>query len=207
MTHRGRKVGAPLHCCLSTLRGRHFSQSSIPVESDFPSLNRRFAVPNATSDTPFRPLGALLGWIFPGLGHIAAGNTKRGLLAMSGVLFLFLTGILVGGIDSVDRKEDSLWFVAQAGCGPIAFVTSYANDSLLKTGEAAPLVEMPAPPGQQRGMFASSFKGLAHANEFGTFFVFLAGLLNVCVLLDAAVREPSSDGASAGRRAGEGAKA
>lgn len=126
---------------------------------------------------------------------------------MSGVLFLFLTGILVGGIDSVDRKEDSLWFVAQAGCGPITFVTNYANDSLLKSGEAGTLIQMPAPPNSpQRGMLASSYKGLAHANEFGTFLVFLAGLLNVCVLLDAAVREPNSDGATSGRREGEGAK-
>ena len=99
------------------------------------------------STTTFRPLGALLGWIFPGLGHIAAGNTKRGLLAMAGVLFLFLTGIAVGGIDSVDRTEDKLWFYAQAGCGPIAFATSFANDALLKSGDAAPMIEMPSPPG------------------------------------------------------------
>jgi hypothetical protein len=125
---------------------------------------------------------------------------------MCGVLWLFFTGLLVGGIDSVDSKEDWMWFrYGQAYCGPIAFVASYANDSLLKTGEAAPLIETPAPPNQPR-VFASSFKGLAHANEFGTFFVFLAGLMNVCVLLDAAVREPNSDGASSGRRSGEGAK-
>jgi hypothetical protein len=156
------------------------------------------------STTTFRPLGALLGWIFPGLGHIAAGNTKRGLLAMAGVLFLFLTGIAVGGIDSVDRTEDKLWFYAQAGCGPIAFATSFANDALLKSGDAAPMIEMPSPPGAPKVM-ASSFKGLAHANEFGTLFVFFAGLLNICVLLDAAVRAPASDGVTAGRRLGEGA--
>ncbi|MEY4116927.1 MAG: hypothetical protein RLZZ116_255 [Planctomycetota bacterium] len=162
-------------------------------------------MPAATSDTPFRPVGAILGWVFPGLGHIVAGNVKRGLLAMSGVLFLFLSGILVGGIDAVDRKEDSLWFIAQAGCGPIAFATSYANDTLLKSGEAAPLVEMPSLQSQPK-VYASSFKGLAHANEFGTLLVFLAGLLNVCVLLDAGARAPNSDGATGGRRSGEGAK-
>ena len=61
--------------------------------------------------------------------------------------------------------------------------------------------------GAPGGASVSSFKSLAHANEFGTFFVFLAGLLNVCVLLDAAVREPRSDEAASGRRAGEGARA
>lgn len=156
------------------------------------------------TQTTFRPLGALLGWIFPGLGHIVAGNTKRGVLAMAGVLFLFLTGILVGGIDSVDRTEDKLWFYAQAGCGPIAFATSFANDALLKSGDAAPMIEMPSPPGAPKVM-ASSFKGLAHANEFGTFLIFLAGLMNVCVLLDALVREPRSDAPTSGRRSGDAA--
>ena len=163
-------------------------------------------MPADTSDTPFRPVGALLGWIFPGLGQIASGNVKRGFLAMSGVLFLFLSGILVGGIDAVDRKEDSLWFIAQAGCGPIAFATSYANDTLLRSGQAAPLIEMPSVQQlNQPRVFVSSFKGLAHANEFGTLLVFLAGLLNVCVLLDAGARAPNSDGLTTGRRAGEGA--
>lgn len=160
----------------------------------------------AHSDTTFRPVGAIVGWLFPGLGHIAAGNTKRGILAMSGVLMLFFGGILVGGVDCVDRREDGLWFVGQAGCGPIAFAASYANDSLLKSGAAAPMIEMPSLAGEPKNQ-VSSFKGLAHANEFGTLFVFLAGLLNVCVLLDAAVREPSSDRPSSGRRSGEGTQA
>lgn len=161
-------------------------------------------MPATNNDTTFRPLGAILGWVFPGLGHIAGGNAKRGFCAMAGVLVLFLGGLLVGGVDCVDRKEDRLWFFGQAGCGPIAFAASYANDALLKSGEAAPMIEMPSYPGQPE-VFVSSYKGLAHANEFGTLFVFLAGLLNICVLLDATVRAPSSDAPSTGRRAGEGA--
>ena len=57
-------------------------------------------------------------------------------------------------------------------------------------------------PGAPR-VTASVFKGLAHANEFGTLLVFLAGLMNVCVILDALVREPSSDAPTAGRRASD----
>ncbi len=53
----------------------------------------------------------------------------------------------------------------------------------------------------------SAFKGLAHANEFGTFLIFLAGLMNVCVLLDALVREPRSDAPTSGRRSGDAAAA
>ena len=155
-----------------------------------------------SSPTVIRPIGALLGWLFPCLGQIAAGNVRRGLFAMTGILVLFLSGILVGGIDSVDYREDRLWFYGQAGCGPIAFAAGFANESLLKSGSAAPMVDMPAPPGAPR-VTASVFKGLAHANEFGTLLVFLAGLMNVCVILDALVREPSSDAPTAGRRASD----
>jgi hypothetical protein len=150
----------------------------------------------------FRPIGALLGWLFPGLGHIAAGNTRRGLYAMAGVMLLFVSGLLVGGLDCVDRSEDSLWFIGQAGSGPIAFAASFANDALLKSGSVGEMITMPAPPNAPM-VFANTYKGLAHANEFGTLLVFLAGLLNVCVLLDAAVREPKSDGTTSGRRTGD----
>lgn len=150
----------------------------------------------------FKPIPALLGFLFPGLGHLASGNRARGLRAMTGVLVLFVTGTLVGGIDCIDRKEGRWWFVGQAGCGPIAFAASLANDALLKSGSAAPMVDMPSVPGAP-DVTASSFKGLAHANEFGSLLVFLAGLLNVCVLLDAGARAPSSDAPRARRRAGD----
>jgi len=163
-------------------------------------------VPDAASETSFRPLGAILGWVFPGLGHIAAGNAKRGIMAMAGVLLLFFGGLLVGGVDCVDRTEDRLWFFGQACCGPIAFAADKVNEMQLKSGAAAPLIETASYPGQPK-VFVSPFKGIAHANEFGTLFVFLAGLLNICVLLDAAVRPPSSDGPSSGRRAVDGGAA
>lgn len=152
---------------------------------------------------PFRFGPFLLGWLFPGLGHILSGNAKRGLYAMAGILLLFVTGVAVGGIDCVDRTEDRLWFIGQAGAGPITLAVGYANDTLLKTGSAAPMLEAPSPPGGAR-VSVSAFKSIAHANDFGTLLVFLAGLLNICVMLDAAVREPSSDGPTSGRRAGDG---
>jgi hypothetical protein len=145
----------------------------------------------------------VLGWVFPGLGHIAAGNVRRGLYAMAGVLILFVTGVGVGGIDCVDRNEARLWFIGQAGSGPIAFAVSYANDALLKSGAAAPMIEMPSQGQRGSKVTVSAFKGVAHANDFGTLLVFLAGLMNVCVMLDAGVREPSSDAPSSGRRSAD----
>ena len=183
----------------------HTAGTRLPTAplADSTQIHAVTTVPNDT-ETTFRPLGAILGWVFPGLGHIASGNVRRGIYAMTGVLVLFLGGIAVGGVDCVDRTEDRLWFIGQAGCGPIAFAADYANTAFLKSGDAAPMIKMPTPPGAPE-VAVSSFKGLAHANEFGTLFVFLAGLLNICVLLDAAVRAPASDGVQSGRRSGEGA--
>lgn len=154
--------------------------------------------------TPFRPFHLLLGWVFPGLGHIVAGNTRRGLYAMSGVLLLFVTGLAVGGLDCVDRTEARLWFIGQAGAGPLAFAASYANDALLKSGAAAPMIEMPPLGIGESRPSVSAFKSIAHSNDFGTLLVFFAGLMNICVMLDAAERWPSSDKPTSGRRASDG---
>lgn len=123
---------------------------------------------SAKSDSRFTPFAALLAWIWPGLGHLRLGQRRRGMLIMFGVLFLFLGGVLIGGVDAVDRRHDPLWFVAQALCGPIAFGADLANQRLLSD----PQVRL------QR-------KSLSHINEFGTLFAALAGLMNLVVILDA----------------------
>jgi len=172
----------------------------------FPSVSHAFPEPflvtSTSTNPPFRIGPFLLGWAFPGLGHILSGNARRGVYAMSGVLLLFVTGVAVGGIDCVDRKEDWAWFIGQAGAGPIAFAVSYANDALLKTGSVAPMLEAPSFPSAAR-VTVSAFKGVGHANDFGTLLVCFAGLMNICVMLDAAVRAPASDAPTSGRRAGD----
>lgn len=139
-----------------------------------------------------RPVPLLLAWLWPGLGHMALGEAARGRRIMAGVLLLVLSGLLIGGIDSVDRREDTLWFLPQAGCGPLAFVLDGANAALLKSGRIGTLLPVPEPaPGSAGGRMISSRRGLAHPNEFGTLFIALAGLLNVVVILDAGFRRPT----------------
>lgn len=137
---------------------------------------------------------AALGWVVPGLGQIIIGEKRRGILAMIGVLGLFITGLLVGGLDCVDKDEDRLWFAGQVVAGPIAIAAAYGNQTLLK--DAAPEHKVPTPPSPaEQAMsspvrYVSKAKGLAHANEFGTLLCFLAGLMNLVVLMDALVRTP-----------------
>jgi hypothetical protein len=148
----------------------------------------------------FKPLPALLGWLIPGLGHVRIGERGRGMLVFAGVAFLWICGLLIGGIDSVDRKGDRLWFFAQAGTGPIAFAIDGLNNSLLKTGRIGELMESPGPrgtDGRTTSVMVSSFKSVAHANEYGTLYTSLAGLMNVVALLDAGSRRRRT------RRAGD----
>ena len=131
----------------------------------------------------FTPAAALLAWVWPGLGHISLGQPKRGLLVMGGVLFLFLGGVLIGGIDSIDRRDDRLWFVAQVLCGPIAMVVDYANQALLE-----PLPRDVAEKylrGDADTLRRLERTGLSRVNEMGTLYSALAGLMNLVVILDA----------------------
>ena len=148
---------------------------------------------SATSTTlNFR--AAVLGWILPGLGHASLGDRRRGLLVGGGVLGLFLGGLLIGGLDVVDRREDHLWFLAQAGAGPVAWVADYANANLVASGRFGELLEAPHPdPMAPRGTVVevSSLKSLAHPNEMGTLFAAMAGLMNVVAVLDAMSRRPA----------------
>lgn len=137
----------------------------------------------------FNPLAAFFGWIVPGLGHFTIGERARGVLVLAGVVFLWICGIFIGGIDSVDRKEDRLWFFAQAGAGPIAFAVDGLNNSLLKTGRFGELIDAPNPRrDNSKNTQVSTLKSVAHMNEYGTLFTALAGLMNIVALLDAGSR-------------------
>ena len=160
------------------------------------------------------PVAALLAWLWPGLGHISLGQRRRGFLIMFGMLFLFFTGLLVGGLDCVDRKHDPLWFMAQSGCGPLALAADWANQTLVQTLPAgwreAPLPGSNTLSLQQiewqrdqelRRRFLDDDKtllaalrriGFGRVAEMGTLFVALAGLMNLVVILDVLYAHPRS---------------
>ena len=146
-------------------------------------LNPQTMSISTKSDWQFTPSTAILAWVWPGLGHISLGQRRRGLLVMFGVLFLFLGGVLIGGIDVVDRKEDRLWFWAQALCGPIALAVDFTNQTFLKTGP--PDGAQRSDERDSRAIVQLGRKGLGRVNEMGTLFCALAGLMNLVVILDA----------------------
>ena len=132
-------------------------------------------------DKPFNIGAAILGWVLPGLGHIKVGEMARGRLILLGVGGLFLLGVLVGGLDCVDRREDAMWFIAQGGTGAFAFVTDFLNTNLLKSGSFGELIPLAV---QNGTVMVSSFKSAGPANEVGTLMCGLAGMMNVIAVLD-----------------------
>lgn len=161
---------------------------------------------NTTTPSPaFNPAAGILALLFPGAGHWLLGERRRARLIASGVLGLFLTGILVGGIDVVDSKgEDRIWYMGQSLVGPLAWSVNFAHQHHFKgvdpeTGERRSAypdetrghggVLRPAQPGER----PPNIKSMAKVNELGTLFCTVAGMMNLIVIVDAAFprrREP-----------------
>jgi hypothetical protein len=141
---------------------------------------------------------AALGWLLPGYGLVRLGHRRRGAWAMAAVLGLFASGLVIGGLDSVDRREDGLWFVMQAGAGPVAFAADWGNTRLIKTGHYGRLVETPPSRLIDRGAQprVSTLKSITYSNEIGTLFSALAGLLNVSLVLDTLQRRRTEEAGS-----------
>ncbi len=89
-------------------------------------------MPTTPPPSPIQPLAAIAAIALPGLGHVIRGETRRGLLIALGVIGLFAGGVLIGGIDSIDSREDRIWFLGQALVGPLAFGVDYLHQSSFK---------------------------------------------------------------------------
>jgi hypothetical protein len=152
------------------------------------------------------PLHALLGFLFPGAGQMARGELQRGLYAAAGVLSLFLGGLLLGGIDAVDSREDRIWYFGQVLVGPIAIATDRFHQAALKAEDPTTGQIRSANPDEVRdttgprpvwrpmtdaqraaGARPPSSKSVGRVNELAMLSCTLAGMLNLIIILDALV--------------------
>lgn len=165
----------------------------------------------------FNPLAGLVAAIFPGAGHFVLGRPKRAILAMIGVMGLFFFGLLIGGIDAIDSKEDHVWFLAQAFVGPPTFVADTIHQKMFKAYDMDTGNLRSGNPGEKRvndgtrpiwqplsdqeiadGMGPPNVPGLGRINEIAMLSIVLAGMLNIIIFLDALMPGPDgSDSASA----------
>lgn len=163
----------------------------------------------APEPTRLDPVAGFLALILPGLGHLYQGHRLRAAYIALGVLGLFFGGILVGGIDSVDSREDRIWFLGQALVGPIAFGADHIHQTRFKVLDQISNQPRSADPGEARdprtarpyaapaGNGPPNIKSLGKVNELGTLFSTIAGMLNLIVIIDAAFTSRARPGRGA----------
>lgn len=143
--------------------------------------------PMAKPATPQQldPLAAILAWLVPGLGHVVIGQRQRGLILMVSIHLMMAVGLLIGGIDVVDRKEDRWWYMGEVMGGPIPLLIDRYHQSLKveKRHPRSRQTVMAAPGPADNPKYEPS---LARVNELGTLFVTLAGMLNLMCIIDVA---------------------
>lgn len=174
-----------------------------PTPAPAPAAGAGHAAEPELSSPHYAGGGAAVLW--PGLGHIVQGRTKRGVLAMVGVLGLFFYGLGIGGIDAVDSREDFVWYLGTSMVGPLAWGTDWVHQNRVKAFDTDRGVLRTGNPGEVRdtdsrgqavwrpatqaeldaGKGPPNGKGLGRLNEIAMLSVTLAGMLNFIVFLDA----------------------
>jgi hypothetical protein len=161
----------------------------------------------------FNPLAGLAALVFPGAGHLVLSRTRRGVLVCVGVMGLFLFGLLMGGIDAIDSKNDKIWFYGQILVGVPTIAVDYVHQSQFKAADPnTPSVIRSGYPGEQRvvvdgqaiwqpltpaqiaeGMGPPNVPGLGRINEIAMLSIVLAGMLNLIAFLDALMPSPERE--------------
>lgn len=142
------------------------------------------------TDATFQPVAGAMAAALPGLGYLWYADLKRAIYVGIGVMGLFLCGLLVAGIDAVDRAEDKWWFLLQAGVGPTAFVVDHIHQTQFKTPTPGARRSMPPPIPGAGGKQAN--KSVGRVNEAGMLMAALAGMLNLIAVIDCAWHAPVS---------------
>jgi TM2 domain-containing membrane protein YozV len=159
----------------------------------------------------FDAVAGLLALAFPGAGHLYLGQRRRAGYIALGVLGLFLGGLLIGGIDAIDRREDPVWFYGQVLVGPLTVGVDLLHQNVLKVSDGSGLPPRSATPEERAGPGVHASKSIGRMNELGTLYVTIAGMLNLIAVLDAFAhrrgggwpsehaRRPGARGAGGGR--------
>ena len=123
------------------------------------------------------PVVALTAWVIPGAGYLLIGQWARGLTIGITILTLFIGGLAVGGVRVVDAPAlagietardvvtQKPWFIGQILAGPISIGSAYI-------AHASPNIPL----------------SHGRANEIGTLYTAIAGMLNLLAIIDSAYR-------------------
>lgn len=163
-------------------------------------------------------MAGLAALIFPGAGHLLLGRAKRGVLVCVGVMGLFLFGLLIGGIDAIDHRNDKIWFGGQVLVGLPTLGVDYIhqnhfkaadpnNPAVIRSGypgehrvvvDGRPVWQLLTPEQIAQGMGPPNVPGLGRINEIAMLSIVLAGMLNLIAFLDALMPTPEREPRKAG---------
>jgi hypothetical protein len=130
------------------------------------------------------PVGAVASWLVPGTGYLLLGQMARGLTIGITVLFLFVSGVLIGGLHVVD---------------PPAFAKPTPGETIVQQYERHMTEVLQKPP--YIGQFLAGIIGIyagkigptqpaSHARlaDIGALYTAVAGVLNLLAIIDASHR-------------------
>ncbi|MEX0744551.1 MAG: DUF6677 family protein [Phycisphaeraceae bacterium] len=124
------------------------------------------AQPSVTDLAPrWNFTAAVAAWVFPGFGHYLLGQSHRAVILATAIGALWLAGLFIGGIGSVDRATHPAWFLAQMLTAPSLVVDFFV-------GRLSPV------------------PGFGRAGELGVLFTARAGMLNLLAIIDVLYRDP-----------------
>ena len=202
------RLSTPPHHASPDLSSRHAAPApdAGATKNPRPHIPQAVNKPATQSHKPepprkagFDPLGGVLAFALPGLGHISQGRRSRGLGVMAGVLGLFFGGMLLGGVTVVDRAsprvEQKLSFYGQAMVGPVTFFVDWLHQTRFKGDDPDRRVRRHAGPNEtiKDGVIVPAGEGegppvvvsVGKVNDLGVLAGLLAGMLNLIAILDA----------------------
>lgn len=150
--------------------------------------------PALAPQSQWQPTAAIATWILPGLGHALLGHRVRGLILCTAIMGLWLLGLVLAGVGSInhqpavdqfDAQSQSRgvrwWFVGQVMVAPTLVVNAVRHR--LDSGERP----LPAWPGEPDPPYEPA---IGHMDEQGVLFTTIAGLLNLLCIIDVLYCDP-----------------
>ncbi|NLF30650.1 MAG: hypothetical protein GX591_07160 [Planctomycetes bacterium] len=133
-------------------------------------------------------IGGVLAWAVPGAGHWFLGRKVRAVILFVAITALFWSGVAIGGVFTVDPREQAWWSRAQMCAGLSGVVSYYRQDHRYRMYEAQVISGPPSGPSLDAAVRAKiADAGLALVAPASTLaFVFsgVAGLLNLLCIMD-----------------------
>lgn len=133
-----------------------------------------------SSSLPYVAL--LLAWLIPGAGHAYLGRLKRGIVVFVTIGALFWAGVGIGGVMTVDYRNERWWFIAQMFAGAHGLAGWYRQRGL---PEHLDIRERDSEAERDYKLTRAGIALVAPAETVARAYSGVAGLLNLMCMFDA----------------------